>query len=258
MKRLKDQVKTTGKESDLSYIEEEIRHATAMRNFHNSQKGYQNNCEHCKGRGMFEDFKVKHQDVYTYVYACPVCENRIDKETRIEESNSASELDRMTFSTWVANDTESQKIFTTAKKFVRQDETPFFYIGGNVGSGKTHICLAMTEELSTNKNFNVLWWKKDIGNLKKQYFDFQEKDALYKYNNVELLYIDDMLATTEQNDFKIIMEIIEHRYNKRLTTIISSEHSITNLVEFNEALATRIIEISKGFNITSKMKNRRI
>lgn len=49
-------------------------------------------------------------------------------------------------------------------------------------------------------------------------------------------------------DLNLAFELINHRYgNRNLITIISCEHFIDDLMSFDEAIASRIYQRSKGF-----------
>ena len=71
--------------------------------------------------------------------------------------------------------------------------------------------------------------------------------------HAEVLYIDDLFKTGyTKADIRLAFEIINYRYNisrsdksKRYITIISCEYELSNIVEVDEALGSRIVEMTK-------------
>ena len=76
--------------------------------------------------------------------------------------------------------------------------------------------------------------------------------------NVQNLAPADMPVSTTQA--AAIGELINHRYFNKLPVIVSTELSIENLVNIDEALGSRLIEMSKDFlvGIRNKKLNYRI
>lgn len=85
--------------------------------------------------------------------------------------------------------------------------------------------------------------------------DFQK--ALNKLYNVPVLYIDDFLkGTISDADINIAGLIIDGRYrNPNGKTVISTELPINIIVEKDEALGGRIIEMSKGYILQAPSTN---
>ena len=78
---------------------------------------------------------------------------------------------------------------------------------------------------------------------------------------VEVLYIDELLKKYNDTDLKYIIEIINYRYTNNLKTIISSERTIDELLEIDEATFGRVIEKADKFIINipkDKKKNYRL
>ena len=79
--------------------------------------------------------------------------------------------------------------------------------------------------------------------------------------SVKVLYIDDFLkGTATEADRNIAFDLLNARYIKpSLLTIISSEWTISRVLDWDEAIGSRIAERSKGcvLNITGS-KNYRL
>ena len=67
-------------------------------------------------------------------------------------------------------------------------------------------------------------------------------------------------GSISKSDINIMIELINHRYFNKLPVIVSTELSIENLVNIDEALGSRLIEMSKDFlvGIRNKKLNYRI
>ncbi len=79
--------------------------------------------------------------------------------------------------------------------------------------------------------------------------------ALNKYKHAKVLLIDDLFkGSISKSDINIMFELINHRYFNKLPMIISSEIPINNLLEIDEALASRLIEMSKDYRVEIRGK----
>jgi DNA replication protein DnaC len=76
-----------------------------------------------------------------------------------------------------------------------------------------------------------------------------------RYKRADELFIDDFLkGKITETDLNIIYEIINYRYNNNLPVILSTEKTLDDLVNFDEATASRLIEMSKGHIIVFEGK----
>lgn len=156
-----------------------------------------------------------------------------------------------------------QSMIDTAKQFLNCTENKWLSMLGASGSGKTMLCTAVAVELlRRGKELKYMLWKDDSRKIKKDNADGSGKLIEY-YKSVEVLYIDDLFKTGKVlgeyqmptlGDINLAFEIINSRMAKKLTTIISSENTIDELFEIDEAIAGRIkqmcgqhlVNISKG------------
>lgn len=138
----------------------------------------------------------------------------------------------------------------------------WFYVGGQIGSGKTKLCKGIAMEIISktfehksgrvyvqpSSVFDMMLWREDSTKLKAIVNDA----PLYEYKmdqlkKVPYLYIDDFLKTGDgrepsAGDINLAMEIIDSRYRSNKKTIISSEYTLDKLREIDEAIAGRIAE----------------
>lgn len=120
---------------------------------------------------------------------------------------------------------------------------------GQVGCGKTHLTMAIANELM-KKNIGVLYmqYREAIVQLKQNAMDEEEyQRQMNKYKAARVLLIDDLFkGKTTDSDNNIMFEIINYRYLKAAPMIISSELNTIQLLEKDEAVGSRIIEMCKG------------
>ena len=138
----------------------------------------------------------------------------------------------------------------------------WFYLGGQSGCGKTHLCTAICREfLLEGKQVIYMLWRDDIAKIKGFATDPEERQKLMeRFKTAEVLYIDDLFKTGKNPDgydpkptaadINAAFEIINYRYcNPKLLTIISSELNEDELMDIDEAVGGRIFERSKSFSI---------
>ena len=216
----------------------------------NSAKG-DGNCPICKGKG----FVMKIENGYEYLGYC-VCKIKEINNERIAKSGLSDIINKYTFENFETKE-EWQKRFKASAIRFSQNPSGWFYAGGQSGCGKTHICTAITKSLM-DKGFGSRYmiWPSEIIKLKANKNSDEEYQRLIStWQLCRVLYIDDFFkqpsgsnSTPTQSDIMTAFEILNYRYNNRnkLITIISSEHSIDDLIYYDEALGSRIFEMSKG------------
>lgn len=166
---------------------------------------------------------------------------------RIQNSGMSDMVKRYTFDNYLEVDNYRALIKKRAMEFV-QDSAGWFYVCGQSGSGKTHICTAVCTGLMEKGNeVYYMGWREESVLLKSLVNNVEEYgERMHKIKNVEVLYIDDFLkAGSSDADIRLAFEILNARYNnENLRTVISSELSLTGLFAVDEALAGRIYERS--------------
>lgn len=70
---------------------------------------------------------------------------------------------------------------------------------------------------------------------------------LNQYTSAQVLYIDDLLkGRLTETDINIMYEIVNYRYMNNMPVIISTEKSTDDLLAFDEAIGSRLIEMCRG------------
>ncbi|WP_249168660.1 ATP-binding protein [Alkaliphilus sp. B6464] len=120
---------------------------------------------------------------------------------------------------------------------------------GQVGSGKTHLSIAIANYLM-KANVGVLYmqYREAMTGLKQNIMDeVYYQNEIAKYKTATVLLIDDLYkGKISPTDHNIMFEIINYRYLKGAPVIISSEYKVEELLSFDEAIGSRLIEICRG------------
>lgn len=193
------------------------------------------------------------------------CECVIPKryQRMLERSGISEAFQQKTFDNF---ETKGKPIINNAKeiamKYVKNFSTltdrNSLLMMGAPGSGKTHLCIAVANQLIKN-GIGVLYmpYREVMPKLKQTVTDEESyQKELNRYKSAPVLFIDDMYkGSVTKSDLNISFEIINHRYLKRLPIIVSTEFLTSNLLDFDEATGSRIIEISKDYMVELVGKN---
>ena len=92
-------------------------------------------------------------------------------------------------------------------------------------------------------------YRDEITRLKQEVTDEYAYNAhIGRLKNARVLFIDDMLkGRVTESDTNILYEVINHRYLAKLPLIISTEKTTQELLEYDEAIGSRLLEMSKGY-----------
>lgn len=210
-------------------------------------------CPKCKNKGFIAVANTESQTLETRVCECQTKRASIQ---RMEKSGLSQVLSRYTLETYRADAPYQKTVKQKALAYIGDKSGKWFFIGGQSGSGKTHICTAICGELlKGGREVLYMQWVKDSGFLKSMKNDEAYQPTLGKYLKVEILYIDDLFKTrfTEPPtaaDVGLLFEILNYRYNNGLKTIFSSEHTINGLIDIDEACGGRIKEMCGDYVMT--------
>ena len=188
------------------------------------------------------------------------CEcNLIRKSRELMKKNGLLKLiNEKSFSNFNATNDFQKLMKTKAVNFVKtimSNRKASYFVGGQSGCGKTHICSAMLSEFSNNgicvHFFNYI---QDIATLNRYQFSSENRDEfnnlLSLYKQADILYFDDfMYGDVSMSEQKIIFNIINHRYENDLPCIVSSEKTIVDIKKINISIFGRLYEMCRDFMI---------
>lgn len=126
----------------------------------------------------------------------------------------------------------------------------WFYIGGQVGGGKSHIIEAIGHKISKVYNHQIITinFQQEATELKGMINTPGYMGRINQLQRAKTLIIDDLFESTNDKvpteaDVKIAKLIIDYRYDKNLTMIFSSEFNLNEMIEkIDGGLSSRIYE----------------
>ncbi len=241
------------------------------------QDGY--NCDVCKNRGRITKTEyfadVGYWTNIEYECACMQVRRNI---ARLKRSGLKDVIGRYRFDTYYAEEPWQKYVKTMAQEYVEHDseaetgQSRWFFMGGQSGAGKSHICTAICREfLHGGKEVRYMLWRDESAKLKACVNDaVAYEKAIGELKQAEVLYIDDFLKCGQNEngiqkptgaDISLAFEILNYRYNHpRAITILSSESTLNEIIGMDEAVGSRIGERAGKYSIslTGSEKNFRL
>lgn len=134
---------------------------------------------------------------------------------------------------------------------------------GASGNGKTHLCIAVLQQI---KQPHIYWqYRREIQRMKNAMYrdgpEYNRLMGIVKSRNV--LYIDDLFKASwidgrlREQDEELMFDVINERYMNRYPTFFSSEYSLAQIGQCDEALASRIVEMVYPYSVEVKGENQR-
>lgn len=224
----------------------------------NEVDGYE--CPICKNKGVI--YKVdEYRGNYIQVVGDCKCKPIRNSIMRMKRSGLEDVIKKYAFEKFTVSEPWQNAVKTQAMEYA-SNPVGWFFIGGQSGCGKTHICTAICRSLLLDGNeVYYMKWRDDISKLKAMALDDEEREKMLdKIKNTKVLYIDDLFKTGQNPDgteprptsadINLAFEIINYRYCKKdLITIFSSEMEMADLIDIDEATGGRICERAITLNI---------
>ena len=224
----------------------------------NEVDGY--DCPICKNKGVI--YKVEeYRGNYNQVVGDCKCKPIRNSIMRMKRSGLEDVIKKYAFEKFETTEPWQKSVKAQAMEFAK-NPVGWFFIGGQSGCGKTHICTAICRSLLLDGNeVYYMKWRDDISKLKAMALDSEERDKILdKIKNTKVLYVDDLFKTGQNPDgsaprptsadINLAFEIINYRYCKKdLITIFSSEMEMADLIDIDEATGGRICEKAITLNI---------
>ncbi|MDE6729367.1 MAG: ATP-binding protein [Oscillospiraceae bacterium] len=201
-------------------------------------------CRTCRNKGYIMYLDEHGNEI------CRECECMTQRRTmeRVQRSGLQELLAGHTFENYQIN-TEWQKSAKAKSEHFSQNPDGWFFIGGQSGAGKTHLCTAICNVLIRNGyEVRYILWRELLHKLESNRFaDSNYIQILDEIKTVDVLYLDDFLKTKGDkskmaSSVEYAFEIINARYNTKKLTLISSEWMISEIADLDEATAGRIFQ----------------
>lgn len=209
-------------------------------------KGVQ--CELCGNKGVI--FYPREDG--SYVARDCSCKPLREFVNRMEESGMKDVLGKWTFENFQAEEQWQRDMLAKATAFA-ENPKGWFFIGGQSGSGKSHLCTAICYKLlKQHRRVTYVSWRSELSTLKDMSLDGEERrKRLMELKTADVLYLDDLFkigagadgeARPTSADISLAYDILNIRCMSDRTTIISSEYTAEQIRSFDEATAGRIFE----------------
>lgn len=192
------------------------------------------------------------------------CKSLREAEDILKNSGISEGFRKKTFQNFNYNhNINLLKAYTSATKYVKDfyqllpSRNNSIMFLGQVGSGKTHLSMAISNILMDN-GIGVLYmpYRESIIKLKQNIMDSEYYNReISRFKNAKVLFIDDLFkGSISGSDINTMFEIINHRYFNGLPVIVSCEKTVDALLNIDEAIGSRLVEMCEGHVVEIKDK----
>lgn len=225
-------------------------------------------CKRCGGTGVIA-VPFTNGFMGTHFIACPECEPKIRSAIYNARSGISKEsYERYTLANFRASNETALRMKSTAERYLtnsvdllRKGKGLAFW--GASGNGKTHLCIAVLQQI---KQPHIYWqYRREIQRMKNAMYrdgpEYNRLMSIVKSRNV--LYIDDLFKASwidgrlREQDEELMFDVINERYMNRYPTFFSSEYSLAQIGQCDEALASRIVEMVYPYSVEVEGENQR-
>ena len=193
------------------------------------------------------------------------CRNIRIAEEKLKASGISEEFRKMRFENFdFSKNKEVMNAFKVSRDYcfrfddLKATRNNSIMLLGQVGSGKTHLAMSVSNILlDTRVGVIYMPYRSSITNLKQSITDeLNYKKEINKYKDAQVLFIDDLFkGRYTESDINIIYEIIDYRYFKCLPVIVTSEKTVAEIIDIDEAIGSRLYEMSKNHVISMRGKH---
>ncbi|MEK5167132.1 ATP-binding protein [Paenibacillus sp. FSL R5-0527] len=217
----------------------------------NSQDSY--NCPHCKDTG---DIWV---DTWT-LKECTHCNVRKmqDIQRKVKAAQITDEFKSKTFKSFDVSDRpepikQAKRVaqaYVLAFQQIRKNKQNSIALMGNPGCGKTHLLAAVSNNL-LDEGVEVFYfpWVEGMKELTSADFE-QKQEIIQRMQKCEVLFLDDLFkgrGKPTDYQFETAWAVLNYRYLNNLPILVSTERSISDLLDIDEAMGSRIAEVTKDY-----------
>ncbi|MBO5610615.1 MAG: ATP-binding protein [Eubacterium sp.] len=209
-------------------------------------------CAICHDTGIIS---YKGEDGYDYGRQCECVAIKRAKQM-IRQSGISDSFQKLGFNDFeTMNKPELVRAKTVAINYFKGFEAAertrqnSILLSGQVGAGKTHLGVAISNNLLEQRVAVIYMpYRNVVTALKQSILDDEAYSReMNKYLDARVLFIDDMLkGNLTKSDVNIMYEIVNYRYLNNMPMIISTEKKPEELMEFDEAIGSRILEMCRG------------
>lgn len=120
---------------------------------------------------------------------------------------------------------------------------------GEVGSGKTTLGICVMRTILNNGIAALYTPYRDMMHTLKSAVKDEEKYeiALDKYFKPKVLFLDDLYKGMTEADVRTLYDLVNARYLAKKPVIVTSELTVESMRDIDDAIATRLVEMSRGY-----------
>ncbi|WP_205180158.1 ATP-binding protein [Siminovitchia thermophila] len=204
-------------------------------------------CPKCEDRGL----------IFTSNDSARICECQEQRKIKrlFKSSEITEEFRRLGFGNFIVDGKPEPVVnaFKSAVKYfksfpdIRKDRKNSIALLGNPGAGKTHLLIAVANNLLNNGiSVHYFPYREGFDEIKDNLDALEEKAQRMK--DVDVLLIDDLFKRGATDfEVKTMYSIVNYRYLNHKPIMVSSEFLVDDLLEVDEALGSRIVEMTKDY-----------
>ena len=213
------------------------------------REGYE--CSKC---GNYEQIYVYENGSFAYTRDC-ICKRKRNSLARARREGLTDLLKRCTFDSFQVKQNWQRVAKTAVQNFVNDEKRGWLLLSGQSGCGKTHLCTAAVGTfIEQGQDVHVMRWVNDSTMLKGLSSDTYEREKrLNAFKRAPVLLIDDLFKTQSSEkptsaDVRLAYDLLNYRYeNRGLITMLSTERTVSEFKQIDEATGGRIYEMAKGY-----------
>ncbi len=226
-------------------------------------------CDRCRGGYLIDEWRA---EALKGSNPCGprecVCMEIARNRRRLRLSGLETLVDRCSFDSFETREPWQETVKQSALDYLGHYRRESFFVSGQSGCGKTHICTAVCGEIiSRGGSLRYFQWVRDGTRLKQLVNEYGEYEKeIRALITTPYLYVDDLFKQEiTAADIRLAYEILNGRCNGGRPVIISSERSLADIRSAREregeVIAGRIFEACGHgkycLKISGEDKNRR-
>lgn len=214
-------------------------------------------CPKCQDKEMYYVSKPD----YSGMVWCE-CHKVREAERMMSKSGLSREIQEKRFDNFDDTDPWQKEIKTAAIEYGKAcmkaksegRPLPWFFISGQPGCGKTHLCTALCGAfLKKGIPVQYMQWVREARRMKSIVMERDYESEFQKFVDCEMLYIDDLLKQSSkanglnpnEADGRLLFEILNQRLLEKKPTIISSEWRLMDdLMVYDDGIFSRVWEMA--------------
>jgi len=206
-------------------------------------------CDKCVGGFLIEEWReALRRGEQTGPRECD-CVKAARSRKRLRDAGLERLAERCTFDSFLTDKPWQEAMKKAAQDYLAVCREQSFFLSGQSGCGKTHLCTALCNEIiRRGGSLRYFRWVKDGTRLKQLVSDTEYDREIRALITTPYLYVDDLLKQEiSAGDIRLVYEIVNGRYIAGRPTILSSERSLETIRAARdgegEAVAGRIFEM---------------